>query len=102
MDSNQFQFLQNALRKHTSNEHLTVYEKGAVGKHFSKDLTTVRYDTLKAIAKERYPAELEKVGDFRKKSFDSFANDKRMDNPIMVTEKTVFHLLVYDTVNENR
>lgn len=99
MDNQEFQFLQNALRKHTNNEHMTVYEKGAVGKHFSKDLTTVRYDTLKEIAKERYPEELKKVGDFRNMSFDKFSNDKRMDNAIMVTEKMVFNLLVYDTLN---
>ncbi len=97
-----FKFLQNALRKHTNNEHMTIYEKGSVGKHFSQDLTTQRYNTLKEIAVEQYPAERDKVGDFRSQSFDKFANDLRMEQPIIITEDMVFHLLVYDAVKEER
>ncbi len=101
MESNEYQFLQNALRKHTNDEHMTIYEKGAVGEHFKQDLPTERYDTLKAIAKEQYPAEQEKVGDFRNQDFEKFANDLRMDEPILISEDMVFHLLVYDAVKNN-
>jgi len=102
MDSETFNFLQNSLRKHSSNEHMTYYEMAAVGKHFSKDLTTDRYDTIKEIAEDQYPQEQEKVIDFRRRPFESFANDLRMETPIMITEDMLFHRLVFGAVKEER
>ena len=83
MDNQEAQFLQNALRKHTNNEHMTVYEKARVGRHFSQDLTKDRFNTLKEIAEERYPKELEKVDDFRTHGFEKLKNDRRMENPLI-------------------
>ena len=102
MDNQEFNFLQNSLRKHTSNEHMTYYEMAAVGKHFSQNLTTARYDTLKEISIEQYPSEQEKIGDFRRQPFEKLANDLRMDTPIVITEKMLFHRLVYDAVKEEQ
>lgn len=101
MDSEEHEFLQNSLRKHTEGEHMTYYEKARVGRHFSQDLTESRYDTLKSIAVEQYPAELEKVGNFRSRSFDGFANDVKMDKPVALTEDLLFHMLVYDAIKHD-
>lgn len=98
MDSKEYDFLQSSMTKHTAGELMTYYERAAVGKHFLSTLPTKRYEILKKMSEEQFPAEEIKIMDFRKRNFESFTNDLSQQNPIIANEKLFFHHIVYEAI----
>jgi len=93
------QFLNNAMRKRESGQHLTFYEKCAVGGYYTESLKQSDITTIQIIVDETYDAEREKVERFRMKGLESYANDIRMETPIMLKKDQYFRKLTFDFIS---
>ncbi|MFT5450578.1 MAG: hypothetical protein ACI9N9_000055 [Enterobacterales bacterium] len=99
MDKDLHFFTQEAMRKHEKKEHMTIYEKAAYGGFHQSDLTRVEFDQIDKYTDSIFAKVEAEVNDIRKHGLVSFANDLRMDNPIMVTKGLLFRVNVYKFIN---
>lgn len=94
----EFTFLQDSLKKHQEKEHLTVYEKSALGKHFAKQMDAKNLETIMQITEEELPKIQKELNSRRSASMDAIFVDPEMNTPFMWTRDLLFGVKVYNSI----
>jgi len=89
-------FLQTAMKKQDNNEHLTIYEKSALGKNYAKELDGKILEDLMAITVEQLPQRQKELSKQRTASIENVFIDHEMNVPFMWSEQLLFGVLVYN------
>lgn len=95
-----YTFLQQALKKNSEGQHLTIYEKAAIGNDFSKKWVKKQIESLKKEVENSLEAMQTELDKRRKGGFESFINDPEQNYPVIWNEMLLFGTLAFNQLEK--
>lgn len=98
----EYNFIQNALKKHSNKSHLTIYERAALGLHFSSKESKEVVLRFRKEAKDNLSLAITNLTKKRDHAFGIIVTDVEQNTPTMWTERLLFGSTIYDSLYVNK